>query len=97
MQDFHQTDPDNMHYKELSQGVRHFKEVEEGRDTMCEAVQEYAKEYAKEYAEERVSEKTLMIVENLVKNAKFTLNQALDAAGIQGEERETIIRLWQKQ
>lgn len=30
MQDFHQTDPDNMHYKELSQGVRHFKEVEEG-------------------------------------------------------------------
>lgn len=97
MQDFHQTDPENMHYKELSQGVRHFKEAEEGRDTMCEAVQEYAEEYAKEYAEERVSEKTLMIVENLVKNAKFTLDQALDAAGIQGEERETIIRLWQKQ
>ena len=97
MQDFHQTDPENMHYKELSQGVRHFKEAEEGRDTMCEAVQEYAKEYAKEYAEERVSEKTLMIVENLVKNAKFTLDQALDAAGIQGEERETIIRLWKEQ
>ena len=53
MQDFHQTDPDNMHYKELSQGVRHFKEVEEGRDTMCEAVQEYAKEYANEYANEK--------------------------------------------
>ena len=30
MQDFHQTDPDNMHYKELSQEIRHFKEVEEG-------------------------------------------------------------------
>ncbi len=78
-----------MHYKELSQGVRHFKEVEEGRDTMCEAVQEYAKEYA--------NEKTLAIVENLVNNAKFTLEQALDAAGIQGEERDTIIQLLQKQ
>ena len=46
MNDFHQTDPDNMHYEELAQGVKHFKEVEEGRDTMCEAVQEYAEKYA---------------------------------------------------
>ena len=89
MQDFHQTDPDNMHYKELSQGVRHFKEVEEGRDTMCEAVQEYAKEC--------VNEKTLAIVENLMENMNLTLEQALDAAGIHGEEREAIIQLLQKQ
>ena len=89
MQDFHQTDPDNMHYKELSQGVRHFKEVEEGRDTMCEAVQEYAKEYAKTEKAE--------LVENFMKNMNLTLKQALDAAGIQGEEREAIIQLLQKQ
>ena len=89
MQDFHQTDPDNMHYKELSQGVRHFKEVEEGRDTMCEAVQEYAKEC--------VNEKTLAIVENFMGNMNLTLEQALDAAGIHGEEREAIIQLLQKQ
>ena len=88
MQDFHQTDPDNMHYKELSQGVRHFKEVEEGRDTMCEAVQEYAKEYAKTEKAE--------LVENFMKNMNLTLKQALDAAGIQGEEREAIIQLLQK-
>ena len=93
MQDFHQTDPDNMHYKELSQGVRHFKEVEEGRDTMCEAVQEYAKEYANEC----VNEKTLAIVENFMGNMNLTLEQALDAAGIHGEEREAIIQLLQKQ
>ena len=89
MQDFHQTDPDNMHYKELSQGVRHFKEVEEGRDTMCEAVQEYAKEYAKTEKAE--------LVKNFMKNMNLTLKQALDAAGIQGEEREAIIQLLQKQ
>ncbi len=89
MQDFHQTDPDNMHYKELSQGVRHFKEVEEGRDTMCEAVQEYAKEYANEYA----NEKQAANVKNLMESAGFTMERALDSLKIQGEEREAIIQL----
>lgn len=93
MQDFHQTDPDNMHYKELSQGVRHFKEVEEGRDTMCEAVQEYAKEYASECLKTEKAE----LVENFMKNMNLTLKQALDAAGIHGEERDAIIQLLQKQ
>ena len=93
MQDFHQTDPDNMHYKELSQGVRHFKEVEEGRDTMCEAVQEYAKEYASECLKTEKAE----LVENFMKNMNLTLEQALDAAGIHGEERDAIIQLLQKQ
>ena len=92
MQDFHQTDPDNMHYKELSQGVRHFKEVEEGRDTMCEAVQEYAKEYANEYA----NEKQAANVKNLMDSAGFTMERALDSLKIQGEEREAIIQLLQK-
>ena len=92
MQDFHQTDPDNMHYKELSQGVRHFKEVEEGRDTMCEAVQEYAKEYANEYA----NEKEAANVKNLMESAGFTMERALDSLKIQGEEREAIIQLLQK-
>ena len=40
--------------------------------------------------------KTLAIVGNLVNNAKFILEQAIDAAGIQGEEREAIIQLLQK-
>ena len=93
MQDFHQTDPDNMHYKELSQGVRHFKEVEEGRDTMCEAVQEYAKEYASDCLKTEKAE----LVENFMKNMNLTLEQALDAAGIHGEERDAIIQLLQKQ
>ena len=97
MQDFHQTDPEKMHYKELSQGVRHFKEVEEGRDTMCEAVQEYAKEYAKEYANEYANEKQAANVKNLMESAGFTMERALDSLKIQGEEREAIIQLLQKQ
>ena len=40
--------------------------------------------------------KTLAIVGNLVNNAKFILEQEIDAAGIQGEEREAILELLQK-
>ena len=40
--------------------------------------------------------KTLAIVGNLVNNAKFILEQAIDAASIQGEEREAILELLQK-
>lgn len=92
MSDFHQVDPDNMHYEELSQGVRHFKELEEGRDTMCEAVQEYAKEYAKEYAISEVAEK----VKSLMESTGFSLEQSLNALKIQGEERKLIIKQLQK-
>ena len=88
MQDFHQTDPDNMHYKELSQGVRHFKEVEEGRDTMCEAVQEYAKEYAISEVAEKVK--------SLMESTGFSLEQSLNALKIQGEERKLIIEKLQQ-
>ena len=89
MSDFHQVDPDNMHFEELSQGVRHFKELEEGRDTMCEAVQEYAKEYAiSEVAE---------TVKNLMGNTGFTLEKALDILGIQGEKRKLVIEQLQQE
>lgn len=87
MRDFHQTNPENMHYEALAQGVKHFKETEEGRDNMCEAVEKYAKKYAKKYA---VNEK-IGSVKNLIKNTKFTLEQALDALEIQGDERAFIL------
>ena len=76
----------------MSPGVRHFKEVEEGRDTISEAVQEYAKEYASECLKMEKAE----LVENFMKNMNLTLEQALDAAGIHGEERDAIIQLLQK-
>ena len=88
MSDFHQVDPDNMHYKELSQGVKHFKEVEEGRDSMCEAVQEYAKEYA--------LKKRTEDVKSLMESTGFSLEQSLNALKIQGEERERVIEQLQQ-
>lgn len=92
MKDFHQTNPENIYYDVLAQGVKHFKETERGREQMCEAVEKYAKEYAKEYA---VKEKVVS-VKNLMENMKLTLEQALNALGIQGDERKLIRKQLQK-
>ena len=88
MKDFHQTDPENMHYDALAQGVKHFKETEEGRESMCEAVEKYG--------DERAIKAKIVSVQNLMKNTKFTLEQALNALGIQGDERELITKQLQK-
>ena len=88
MRDFHQTNPENMHYEALAQGVKHFKETEEGREQMCEAVEKYG--------DERVINAKIVSVQNLIKNTKFTLEQALDALEIQGDERALIKEQLQK-
>ena len=53
---------------------------------MSGAVEKYAKKYAKEYV---VKEKVIL-VKNLMANTNFTLDQALNVLGIQGEERVFI-------
>lgn len=105
MADFHQINPEHMHYMTLAQSVKHYKETEEGRGQMCEAVEKYAKEYAKEhakeYAEEYAKEYAInakaISVKNLMENMKLTLEQALDAMGIQGDERTMIAERLQDQ
>lgn len=88
MKDFHQTDPENMHYDALAQGVKHFKETEEGRESMCEAVEKYG--------DERAIKANVKSVKNLMENMKLTLEQALNALGIQGDERKLITKQLQK-
>lgn len=88
MKDFHQTDPENIHYAALAQGVKHFKETEKGREQMCEAVEKYA--------EKRATEEKVVSVKNLMETMKLTLDQALNALKIQGEERNFIIKQIQK-
>lgn len=91
MRDFHQADPDNMYYKELAEGVRHYKESKGGNETMCEAVENYAKEYAREYAKEYSIRSSANIIKNTMESTKCTLQEALDNAKIFGEDRELII------
>jgi hypothetical protein len=72
-----------MHYHVLAQGEKHFKEIEGGHNEMSEIVEEYARKYAREYAEKE----KIVSIQNLMKNMKLTLEQALNALEIQGDER----------
>ena len=92
MHDFNSLTSEGMNYKELAEGIHHFKETEEGRDTMCESVKNYAQEYAEEYA----ADSKVEMVKNLMKNMKLTLEQALNATGITGKERAIITKQLQK-
>ena len=100
MQDFLEKNPECMHYTELAESVKHFKEKEGGHEEMSEIVERYINERVEERVKERVKEcvekeKTIS-VQNLMNNMKLTLDQALDALGIKGKERTLITQQLQK-
>lgn len=82
MQDFREKNPECMHYTELAESVKHFKEKEGGREEMSEIVERYG--------DERALMANITSVQNLMNNMKWTLDQALDALGIKGKERTLI-------
>lgn len=101
-----------MHYTELAESVKHFKEKEGGREEMSEIVERYinerveervkecveerVKECVEERVKERVEKEKTISVQNLMNNMKWTLDQALDALGIKGKERTLITQQLQK-
>lgn len=100
MQDFREKNPECMHYTELAESVKHFKEKEGGHEEMSEIVERYINERVEERVEERVKERVekekTISVQNLMNNMKWTLDQALDALGIKGKERTLITQQLQK-
>ena len=88
MQDFREKNPECMHYTELAESVKHFKEKEGGREEMSEIVERYG--------DERALMANITSVQNLMNNMKWTLDQALDALGIKGKERTLITQQLQK-
>ena len=90
MEDFHQTESENMHFKVLAQGIEHYKETEKGRETMCDAVREYAEEYAEERVRENEINTKTDLVRNLMKNTGFTLDQALNSLDLNSEDRRIL-------
>ena len=92
MHDFNSKTSDGMYYKELAEGLHHFKETEEGRDVMCESVKKYAEEFAEEYK----TEDKIETVKNLMTNMKWTLEQTLTNMGVSDRERSIITQQLQK-
>ena len=56
MQDFREKNPECMHYTELAESVKHFKEKEGVHEEMSEIVERYINERVEERVEERVKE-----------------------------------------
>lgn len=96
MQDFREKNPECMHYTELAESVKHFKEKEGGREEMSEIVERYINERVEERVKECVEKEKTISVQNLMNNMKLTLDQALDALGIKGKERTLITQQLQK-
>ena len=93
MSDFRAKSSEKMHFKELSEGIHHFKETEEGRSIMCDTWTKLAKEYA----EDKVVENKVEIAKKLVQNNGFSLEEALDAVGVGESERESVLNQLQEE
>ena len=80
MHDFFCTSPDDMHYKELANKVRYFKEDKKGVASMCKVLEDMRNE----------TTKYVMVnnIQNLMKNLKLTVEQAMDALSIPQTQRE---------
>ena len=94
--DFNCKDADDIYYQPLADGVRHFKETEEGRDAMCESFTKLADKVAEERADEREMQTTARNVASLMESMKMTLEQAMNALKIQGKDRAIIAKQLQK-
>lgn len=82
MADFHQVNYRDMHFPELAEGVRFFKEDEGGRENMCDAVKEYGKK--------QNLLGTVNAVRMLMKNCQFSLEKAMDSLELQGQDRKYV-------
>lgn len=98
--DFNCKKADDIYFKPLAEGVRHFKETEEGRDTMCESFEKLANKYAEEIAEQRgdkrAEETKINVIRLMMKNLKVSLEDALNTLEIKGKERAIIAKALQK-
>ena len=74
MHDFFCTDPDDMHYKELADKVRYFKEDEKGVAAMCKVMEDMRNESAER--------RSVEIAKNLLQLGKLTIDEIASSAGL---------------
>ena len=89
MHDFFCTDPDDMHYKELADKVRYFKEDEKGVAAMCKVMEDMRKESKWEQIAASVLRWLAMGLshEQIAKGEGITIEQVREIAGMSQEGR----------
>ena len=98
MQDFFCTKPDDMHYKQLEERVRYFKENEEGVAVMSQMLEDMRAECREEgRAEGRAEGRTegqLSLLFDLVKDNVLSVEQAAERANLSVQEFEAAKTLY---
>jgi hypothetical protein len=86
MHDFFCTDPDDMHYKELADKVRYFKEDEEGVAAMCKVMEDMREETKWRQITESVLRWLGMGLshEQIAEGEGITVEQVREIAGTKG-------------
>lgn len=64
--------------------VKYYKETEEGREAMCQIIEDVAKE--------EKMDTLFNAMKNLMGTMKWTAEQVLDAMGISAEDKEAILK-----
>ena len=88
MHDFFCTDPDDMHYRELAEKVRFFREDEEGVASMCKVIEDMREESARKASWQTKVESVLRWIsmgfsfELIAKGEDLTLEQVQEIAGV---------------
>ena len=88
MHDFFCTDPDDMHYKELADKVRYYKEDEKGVAAMCKVMEDMRNESARDAKWKQVVESVRRWIsmglshEQIAKGEGITLEQVREIAGM---------------
>lgn len=86
--DFSCKDSSDMYYQPLADGVKHVKGTKKGRESMCEAVESYAEKYGNKVAEQT----KVNLVKSLMDSMKLSMEQAMTALKIEGDERTIIAK-----
>lgn len=79
----------DIHYKELADGVKHFKETREGRDIMCDAFEKLADERAEIIRLDAIKNN----LQNLMDSSKIDLEEAMNILKIADKDREMLCEI----
>ncbi len=84
MEDFYCSDPDDMHYAELAEKVRYYKEDERGTKKMCRILDEMKEEVAEKVAKEtekKTTEKNKKrFAKRMLRKGKYTLKEVAECS-----------------
>lgn len=83
MHDFRCVESKDIHFKELADGVRHFKETEEGCEIMCDAFEKLAIEREIDIKAEAVK--------NLMEETRWSVEKAMEVLKISEDDKPLVL------